>query len=116
MHRHLPNYLRTHRKRWALTQDELALLLGLTSQVAISQYEADEKRPGSDILLGAEVIFGAPPRDLFPKVYGEIEDAVIRRAKELYERLELRTDLPAATKLRLLTDMMRRIEGDAANV
>lgn len=112
MYRKLPNYLRMHRKRWSLTQEELAQLLGLTSQVAVSQYELHQRRPGADILIGSETIFGVPPRDLFPAVYGEVEGEVMARAKVLFARLEARTDLPAMTKLKLLAEMIRRAGGD----
>lgn len=116
MNRKLPNYLRTHRKRWALTQDELGLLLGLAGQSMVSQYELHARRPSTDIFIASEVVFGVPPRELFPKAYGEVEDAVMRRAKLLYERLEARTDLPAELKLGLLSEMIRRAEGDTPDV
>ena len=116
MHHPLPNYLRTHRKRWSLTQDELAHLLGLTAQVAISQYELNLRRPGADILIGSEVIFGTSIRELFPQVYDQVADAVLARAKALYGRLEARNDLSASMKLRLLSDMLQRADGDIPQV
>lgn len=116
MNRKLPNYLRTHRKRWALTQEELALLFGLAGQATVSHYELHTKRPSTDIFIASEIIFGVAPRELFSKAYGEVEDAVMRRAKLLHERLEARTDLPAELKLRLLSEMIRRAEGDVPNV
>ncbi len=105
-----------HRKRWSLTQDELARLLGVTTQVAISQCELGLRGPSADILIGSEVIFGAPPRELFPAAYGAVEDEVMARAKLFYEYLETRPDLSSAAKLKLLTDMIRRAEGDASRL
>jgi predicted transcriptional regulator len=53
---HLPNYLRARRKRWALAQYEMALLLGITTQAAVSQYESDDRLPQPDILIAYEII------------------------------------------------------------
>lgn len=109
MPRSLPIYLRTLRLERGLSQIELAELLGL-SVSAVSRYEDLSRRPSADLILGTEVIFGVQPRAAFPALYAEIEDAVMARAIELYNRLEGRTDLSSLEKLRLLSDMIQRAE------
>ncbi len=106
------NYLRAHRKRWALTQDELAFLLGLSSQAAISRYELRAITPKAEVLIGAEIIFDTRSRDLFPRAVGEVEQAVMQRAELLMRNLEQRTDLPAAAKIALLTALLTRLDND----
>ncbi len=111
----LPTYLRTIRKRHALTQAELGLLLGYSTS-AISKFETRSSPPTVKLILGCEVIFGGGARELFPAVYRDIEDEVMRRARGLYERLEKRNDLASLDKMQLLLDMIHRVEGDSFQV
>lgn len=106
----LPNYLRAHRKRWSLTQEELAHLLGLTSQGAVSQYEGLPKRPGVEILIAAKTVFGVPCRKMFPQVYEDVERDLLRRAKEMRARLQATPKSSTEMKLRLLDELVERIE------
>lgn len=39
------NYVRTNRRRWALTQEEVAALLGFDSRTVISPYRAKRASP-----------------------------------------------------------------------
>lgn len=110
MNHQLPNYIRAHRKRWALTQDELAGLLGLTSQGTISQYEGTEKRPIVEILIGAKTIFNVPCHEMFPRVYEEVERDLVVRAKELLAKLDAGADPVTFTKRAFLGDLIHRIE------
>lgn len=112
----LPNYLRAHRKRWSLTQEELAHLLGLTSQGAVSQYEGLPKRPGVEILIAAKTLFGVPCRTMFPQVYEEVERDLVRRAKEMRDRLQLAPNGSTEVKLRLLDELVDRIESHTNDI
>jgi transcriptional regulator with XRE-family HTH domain len=76
------------RKRWALSQRELAQLLGYKSRVSISRIENCEARPTAEALLALEVIFGKRPLALFPKFYDEVEDLVVGALYKLQQRLE----------------------------
>ena len=113
MPRHLPIYLRTLRKRGMLTLEELAFLYGI-SKSGLSRIEKLERRPNVELVIGTEVIFGTPPREAFPALYGEIEGEVMRQAKVLYERLERRTDIKAEDKCHLLREMIARMDADSA--
>jgi transcriptional regulator with XRE-family HTH domain len=83
----LKSYLRYHRRRWGLTQRELAYLLGLKSDSAISRIERNVTQPSLTIALACQVLFDVSPLELFPGAFSQIEGAVAERAGELHERL-----------------------------
>jgi transcriptional regulator with XRE-family HTH domain len=79
----LPNYLRTHRKRLGLSQDEVAYLLGAESGAKASRYERFAREPGFRTALACEAVFQRPIRELFAGLYERIEREVAERAKKL---------------------------------
>src|SRR5580692_3638349 len=79
----LPNYLRTHRKRLGLSQDEVAYLLGAESGAKASRYERFSREPGFRSALACEAVFQRPIRELFAGLYEQIQREVALRAKEL---------------------------------
>lgn len=109
MPRVIPIYLATLRKQFGLTQEELSLLLTISTS-ALSRFESRERRPTVDLVIGSEVVFGNRTKEVFPGLYGEVEDRVMARAKVLYARLEARTDLSSQEKLKLLRSMISRAE------
>ena len=103
----LSNYLRTHRKRSGLTQDELALLLGCRSGSKVSRHERGGRIPTIGALLAYEVVFGTPSRDLFRGVYDRVLREVRRRAQRLSRRVDARPLTPALKrKLDFLSDLI----------
>lgn len=100
-------YVRRTRRRWALSQPELAQLLGI-SQSVISRIETGDLVPGTSLAFGLQVIFGQSPRALFPGLYSTVEDAVMAQAAELDRALGARKDYATETKRRLLTAMALR--------
>lgn len=78
-------YVRPLRRRWALTQDELAVLLGLESRSNISRIEQGERLPSLEAALALEVLFGVAPKAMFPHVYAETEEAVMGVAARVHE-------------------------------
>ena len=83
----LPNYLRTHRKRAGLSQDEVAFLLGCRSGAKVSRYERLARRPSLETAFAYEAVFGVPARELFAGVYEKVEREVVKRARVLGEKL-----------------------------
>lgn len=77
--------VRTQRRRWALTQREVAVLLGFESRTSVSRIEQGKHVPNLETALALEVIFGVAPREMFPQVFGEIEEQVMRQSLVLYE-------------------------------
>jgi DNA-binding XRE family transcriptional regulator len=101
------HYLITHRKKWALTQGELGLLLGL-SRSTISTYERHLALPSFQVALRLEVTFGKTAGHLFPVLYDENEEAVMAAAVAIRNALDGKHDKTSERKRALLDDMMRR--------
>lgn len=84
----LPNYLRSHRKRLALSQEDVAFLLGTQSGAKMCRYERFVREPGLEVALAFAVIFGKPLEEVFAGTYRKIERLIAARAKALGYRLE----------------------------
>jgi transcriptional regulator with XRE-family HTH domain len=82
------SYLRTHRKKGGLTQDEMAFLLGCQSGTKISRFERLARQPNLETALACQVVFGVPAHELFPGVFAEVEKSVMQRARLLSGRLQ----------------------------
>ena len=79
----LLNYLLTRRKRSALSQEEVAFLLGVLSSAQICRYERLLREPSLQTALAFEVIFNCPVSELFPELFAQIQTEVASRATEL---------------------------------
>ena len=108
MHNRIQTYMRTHRRRWGLTQKELAHLLGIKSATQVSRYERLLRKPHLRTALACQIIFGEFPHAMYPKLYVKVEEGVMQRAQQLYEQLEGSKAKAAKRKLDLLDDMLRR--------
>jgi len=109
MSRHLPSYLHTLRKQWGLSQPELAALFDVTAS-AMSRFENLSRTPTAELVIGAEVIFGHSAKEVFPALYQDIARRIVERARVLQSSLEPRTDSATREKLRLLDEIIERIE------
>lgn len=97
-----------HRKQSALSQGELAQLLGI-SQSALSRLEDEQiSDVRLDTALALTVVFGLGPHRLFHAQYAQIEDEVMNRAAVLHEGLWQNKDSKSVKKVALLDNMMRR--------
>ena len=83
----LPNYLLANRKRLALSQAEVAFLLGVDDGSQLCRYERFARSPSLETALACEVIFGRPLYELFGGMYQKVEADVAGRALELAERV-----------------------------
>src|SRR5712691_258127 len=79
----LPNYLRANRKRLALSQDEVAFLLGTQSGAKVCRYERFVREPSLETAFAFEAVFQRPAREIFGGLYQKIEKEVAARAKLL---------------------------------
>ena len=103
MAKRLHNYLRTHRKRAAFSQDEVAFLLGCQYGTKVSRYERNARQPSLETALTYEVVFGIPVRELFAGHFEKVEAITLRRARVLARKLSAATRTPLnARKLELL--------------
>jgi transcriptional regulator with XRE-family HTH domain len=95
----LPNYLRKHRKRLGLSQNEVAFLLGAGSGAKACRYERFSREPGFRTALACEAVFQRPIRELFAGLYEEIEREVAGRAMELVLKTgQMKSDRQTARK------------------
>jgi len=99
MERPLKSYLRTHRRRWGLTQKELAFLIGAESGTTVSRLEQLKRLPNAAAALACLIVFDTTAFEIFPALFSEVRDAVRERANELYE--ELQGDPSATTRVKL---------------
>lgn len=104
----LPTYLRKHRRKWALTQCDLARLLGEVSTSAISKYETLARTPRLETMLALEVVFDEVSESLFPALAEEVRRAVVRNAIVLRDEFAGRTDARSIRKHRLLDELISR--------
>jgi transcriptional regulator with XRE-family HTH domain len=104
----LPNYLRSNRKRLALSQDEVAFLLGTQSGAKMCRYERFVREPSLETAMAFEVIFQRSASELFGGLYEKVEQKVMARAKALAERTDRQ-------KARRRTAHKRRILNNIAN-
>ena len=102
------NYLALHRKRWALSQRDLALLLGHASRSVVSRLELGHGRPSLTFAIRCEAVFGVGVAELFPDLYEENRELVMRRAADLDRRLHGHGGVVADRQRRLLREMVER--------
>ena len=82
----LQNHLRANRKILALSQDEVAFLLGTENGTKVCRYEQFVRMPSLETALAYEAIFKKSVSELFPGLYQKAEQKVAARAKTLVER------------------------------
>jgi len=85
----LLNYLRPNRKMLALSQEEVAFMLGGTGEnkgSKVSRDESFDREPTLRAALAYEVIYGKPVRELFAGLYEQAKQDVVTRAKLLSYR------------------------------
>jgi len=106
----LRNYLRVQRRKWHLTQEELAFLLGYLNQTMVARLEAEERGVTLTVAYACEVIFGVEPRDLFPALLEDMEARVLTRMHELRDRIKQNApSQKALAKLEVLEQAIARL-------
>jgi transcriptional regulator with XRE-family HTH domain len=106
------NYLRFYRRRWHLTQEELAFLFGYEEQSIIVRLEQQEREATLVVVHACALIFGVKPREVFPALFESIEERLLARIYELQERLTRSTpSQKTLANLELLHEAIGRIAG-----
>lgn len=95
------------RKRWAVSQRELAQLLGV-HPATVSKFENGRLEPGARTMLALEVVFGRCAKFLFPSAHKQVEEEVMRRAATLDRALRGKKDHASIRKRVLLSRMAGR--------
>jgi transcriptional regulator with XRE-family HTH domain len=104
----LDTYLRTYRLRSALTQREIASLLGLKSGTHISRLEKGKRQPSHLAIVALTYFFDLPLEQLFPALSNDIQDDVVRHAYDLYIELQGKPSKTTKAKLDFLEAMLSR--------
>ncbi len=116
MAKRLQTYLRTYRKRSALTQDELSILLGCKSGVSVCEYERLTAQPSLETALACQAIFGVSVEELFPSIYEKVVDDVVKRARLMSKQWPQGDETPAVKlKTGLLAAITRRYRDEHEN-
>jgi transcriptional regulator with XRE-family HTH domain len=105
----LSNYLRTHRKRLELSQEEVAFLLGfngVNKGVNVSRDETFAREPSLNNALAYEVIYGKSVRELYAGQYEDVEQEVAKRAKLLSYR---ETAKPNPQRQEFITNLVSKL-------
>jgi transcriptional regulator with XRE-family HTH domain len=85
------NYLRAHRKRSGLSQDEIAAALGCEDGGVVSRHEAARIFPPLPLALAYEVIFLVPVSQLFRGLRDVVEQTTEDRLSKLEVELGTRS-------------------------
>lgn len=101
----LPNYLVSNRKRLALSQAEVACLLGSESGEKVCRHERFLREPSLAIALAYEAIYKRNVSELFSGLYRKIERDVAARAKSLAEDAHKRRSRQNTHKRQILDDI-----------
>ena len=104
--RHL-HAIRYQRKKWALSQEELADLLSI-SRTTLTRLEIETETSRLETMLALLVVFGLEASTLLPRTFARVKEAVMKRAAKLDARLRSKTDAKSLRKLHLLSDMVKR--------
>ena len=105
--RKLPNYIRHHRKRLGLSQEDVAFLLGWNGSAQTSRYEHFCRIPTLRTALALSHIFQASIAGLFSGEKEAAEEAVSKRAQILEEQLQQKNaGRSAARKLAFLRSII----------
>ena len=97
------NHLRRYRKRGALSQAEIAFLIGAGCGTKVSRHERSSRPPSLQTALAYQAIFSVPVHELFPEDYRHAVTAVKGRAAALSRSVAHRpADRKAPFKQRLL--------------
>src|SRR4051812_23604206 len=109
MDHRLISYLRPLRRRWGLTQRELAFLIGAKTHSAISQIETRKAYPPLAGAIACSIIFDTPSIELFPELYAKVHAIVLARADELYQELQGNASRVTRAKLDFLEEVLSRV-------
>jgi transcriptional regulator with XRE-family HTH domain len=107
----LPQYLRMHRRRAALTQPELASLLGFATRSKVVAYERGPVQRSARDLLAYAIVFNTHLGEMFEGAHRATYKQIGRRASKLLDRV-VHTHEPSPQfdrKLLFLRDLIDRI-------
>ncbi|HMJ91182.1 MAG TPA: helix-turn-helix transcriptional regulator [Candidatus Acidoferrum sp.] len=102
----LQNYLRSGRKRLALSQDEVAFLMGRRGGAKISNYESFSTTPTLETALAFGIIYGTPLNELFAGIHDRLARDISERAKVLRHRVSFKATSRRSEKKRAAVESL----------
>ncbi len=84
----LQNYLRTCRRKAALSQEEASRLVGLQNRVQFARYERHQSEPPLGVALACEQICGVPTAELFAGVSTTVAKRTRKRVRAFERKLD----------------------------
>jgi len=110
--KHLPNYLRAHRKRLALSQEALGYLIGNEGATKVCRCERFTSEPDFRMALACHIVFQVPIPEIFAGTYDEVVHEIAARAVELLKVLQNRkTSWRTEPQRKILTDLISLKKG-----
>jgi DNA-binding XRE family transcriptional regulator len=88
MHRKINHRLRSERRKWGLTQREMAPLLLIRNATQLCRIERGCRYPSAASVIASCLVFGRSVDQLFPGLRRRIHEQVGVRAHRLYEKVE----------------------------
>ena len=105
-------YLRPLRRRFGLTQRELAFLIGAKSGTVISRIERGERVPNLATARALALLFGTRELELFPGFFFDVHEHLRSRVNHLYEELQGDPSKTTRIKLDFLEGVLARLDGE----
>lgn len=107
-HKDLDYRLRSERRKWGLTQSELALLLSVRGAPQISRIERGWRRAGVSHVIAASLLFNKPVSHMFPALKTRIHKELLAQAFLVFRQVEHDKRPEAKRKRQLLQEFMAR--------
>lgn len=101
-----------HREQAGLSQDELAIVLGLEGRGSVSRYELALRLPELQTLIALELIFDEPMQKLFAGIAEKVRADIPRKARALLEGMGEKPSDRNAQKLATLERLAHLDEED----
>ena len=109
-------YVRPFRRRFGLSQRELAFLIGAKSGSVVSRIERGQLTPNLTFARAFALVFGTRAVDLFPGLFSDIQGQVLHRVNDLYEELQGNRSKTTRIKLDFLEGVMARLDGKRIDI
>ena|SRR5713101_69999 len=84
--RRLVHHLRSYRKTFGLSQNEVARLLGSRQGSNVCRYERFRSVPSLQTAIAYEIIFNVRLSELLPDLYAHVKERIARRARMLLKK------------------------------
>lgn len=104
------NYLRWHRRKSSLTQEDLIFILGAKDKSVVSRWEQGDRKPDVYTLLSYHLLFGIPIETMFERQRQALAKGISDRIRERMEYLKRsRPDGIALKRIAFLNEVLAKL-------